>query len=90
MDYNVYFITSGATFTYLWNSKNYADIAAFRTGEGQEMHGKQQDPKFLDAQLNIDTTSPAYDAGVIIPNFNDVTSAWAFKGAAPDAGAREK
>src|SRR5207249_8672235 len=88
-DYNLYHMTGGSSFTYLWNSVNYDTLATFQAGTGQELHGKQQDPLFTDTQLHINSSSPGFDAGVIIPNFNDTSSAWPYSGAAPDIGSSE-
>ena len=42
------------------------------------------DPHNGDGEFALDPSSPGYDAGVVIPNFNDN-----YNGAAPDIGAHE-
>ncbi len=42
------------------------------------------DPHNGDGEFAIDPSSPGYDAGAVIPNFNDN-----YNGAAPDIGAHE-
>lgn len=88
-NYNLAWQTNGAYFADLWNlSTIYENIAAFRTGTGQELQGKWGDPLFVDSNKTISATSPAKDAGVSLPNFNDAGSAWPSIGA-PDMGAVE-
>ena len=60
----------------------------FNVRQGQEAHGISGEP-FYDraagqAAYALDPSSPGYDAGVVLPNFND-----RFTGAAPDMGAQE-
>ena len=87
-DYNVY--AGNQSMTYRWNgTTDYATLADFRTGTGQETHGISQDPRFTDTALHINATSPAFESGVVIANFNDVNSAWPYAGSAPDIGAYE-
>jgi hypothetical protein len=90
-DYNLYRNTiSGINFVRSWNgTTNYATIAGFAAVTGQDAHSKQQDPLFTNSQLQINNASPSLDAGVVLPNFNDSTSAWSFSGVGPDAGAFE-
>jgi hypothetical protein len=83
-DYNIY--VTAPTFARLWNNLYYYSLANFRAATGQELNGKQQDPLYLNQQLCIDSSSPAFDAGTIIPNFNDAASSWPYQGAAPDIG----
>jgi hypothetical protein len=59
-----------------------------RATSGQERNGIKSIPKY-DSSIGsgpfaLATSSPGYDAGVVIPNFND-----GYKGAAPDIGAQE-
>ena len=72
-----------------WGGSSYGSVAAFRTGTGNEVNGKQGNPLFIDVQKHIDATSPAFNAGIIIPNFNSLDSAWPYAGVAPDIGAFE-
>jgi hypothetical protein len=72
-----------------WGGSNYSSVTAFRTATGNEVNGKQGDPLFLNANKEIGTNSPAFDAGILIPNFNTPDSAWPYAGAAPDMGAFE-
>ncbi len=55
--------------------------------DGYENHGIHATP-IMDGDC-LDVNSPGFDAGVIIPNFNDKNSAWSFSGQAPDMGAKE-
>lgn len=88
-DYDLYDETTGNYVVYKWNGTIVGwDIVGFRTGASQETHGISGDP-LLNSDLTIPKTSPAVDAGVVIPNFNDATSAWPFSGTAPDIGAFE-
>ncbi len=68
------------TFIWEWDS--------WRAGSGFETHSPHpQLPLFVDQEngdFNLRVDSPAIDAGVIIPGFNDD-----YKGAAPDLGAIE-
>ncbi len=89
LDYNLWQITSGASLAYNWDGANYDTVSIFQSRVGQELHGKQADARFVDTSLHIDATSPAFDAGVILPNFNDANSAWPYSGSAPDMGAYE-
>ncbi len=90
LDYNLYFINSDASFAYKWDgAATYNTLAEFKSRVGQEQHGKNQEPRFADTQLHINATSPAFDTGTVIMNFNDPQSAWPYSGAAPDIGAFE-
>jgi hypothetical protein len=88
---NLYFQRSGYPIVSRWNgsSTNYYTIAAFHSATGNEQQGRQGDPRFIDSEKRIDNTSPAYDAGIVLPNFNTPDSAWPYGGAAPDMGAYE-
>jgi hypothetical protein len=87
-DYNLG--TAGSSWAYLWNgTTTYSTFAAFRTATGQESHGFNSDPSFLDTALHINASSPAVNHGVILPNFNSLDSAWPYSGSAPDIGAYE-
>ena len=89
-DYNLGVVTTGADYAYQWNgTTNYSTFAAFRIGTGQEPHGLNVAPLFIDTALRIGGTSPALDKGVILPNFNTLDSAWPYSGSAPDIGAFE-
>jgi hypothetical protein len=64
-------------------------VVYFDSFSGKEQQGREGDPRFVDANKHIDTASPAFDAGILIPNFNDAASAWPYSGSAPDIGAYE-
>lgn len=70
-----------------WYSTDYATLAAFRAGTGQEPHGIAAPPLLADA-ANANfmpvAASPLVDRGVPLPGVND-----GFAGAAPDIGASE-
>jgi hypothetical protein len=72
-----------------WGGSNYSSVSAFRSATGNEVHGKQGDPLFINVQKQIDATSPAFDAGIMLANFNTPDSAWPYGGTAPDIGAYE-
>ena len=55
--------------------------------DGMESNGIHADPIYNGDVLA--ENSPGYDAGVIIPNFNDKYSAWPYGGAGPEIGAFE-
>lgn len=89
-DYDVYQETAGFDVVASWNgSTNYHTVAEWNSATGQEAHGIEANPAFTDTALHIATNSPAHDAGVVIPNFNDADSAWPAVGAAPDIGSYE-
>lgn len=68
-----------------WLGAEYADLAAFTRGTGQEQHGLAVDPRFVaPADVRLRPDSPLIDRGVRIPGINDD-----FLGAAPDIGAFE-
>jgi hypothetical protein len=68
---------------------NYLTVTAFASATGNEQNGRQGDPLFTDAAKRINNSSPAFDGGILIPNFNTSDSAWPLAGAAPDMGAYE-
>jgi hypothetical protein len=86
-DYDLYQETAGFDVVASWNgSTNYTTVAEWNAATGQESNGLEADPAFTDAALHITATSPAHDAAVVLPNFNDESSAWPAVGAAPDIG----
>ncbi len=90
-DYNLWYDEGGGTLA-KYAGTGYSDIAALRAGTGFELNGVVGDPLFIDwatQNWNVQTSSPAVDAGVVIQGFNDPQSAWAFAGSAPDIGAFE-
>ena len=88
-DYNVLY-APGFTLVGSWNgSANYSTLTSFRSGTSQEMHGINADPRLVGTNRTIDSTSPAHDAGILLPNFNSLDSAWPYSGSAPDIGALE-
>lgn len=84
---------SGAPVSWLvdeWNGNgSYQTLTQFRTTTGQEQHGVQGNPNFEANSFILLSNSPAVDKAVLIANFNDAGSAWAFSGLAPDMGANE-
>jgi len=83
-DYDNLFTTDPARFA-AWNGTNYATLAAFRQGTGQERHGWAVDPGFVDAERpRLRPDSPLIDRGVRIAGIND-----GFLGGGPDVGAFE-
>lgn len=63
------------------------DLYSAEIPEGYEPNGIQAEPVMLGDCLDV--SSSGFDAGVVIPNFNDAYSAWPFLGKAPDMGAME-
>ncbi len=89
-DYNLGFTMNGANFAGNWNgATNYTTFSDFQTGTGSESHGIGSDPLINYTTLVIPTNSPAVNAGLVISNFNDLSSAWPYSGSAPDMGAYE-
>jgi len=87
-DYDLAISTIGADYAGNYDGSSYSTLSAFRSGTGQEMHGLSTDP-LLKTDLTLSSSSPAIDKGVVLPNFNDANSAWAYGGSAPDIGAFE-
>ncbi len=84
-DYNIQ--TALSSWAYLWGGgTTYDTFSDFRTGTGQEAHGANSNPLFTDTSNHIDNTSPAYNTGVTLANFNDANSAWPATHGAPDVG----
>lgn len=94
-DYNLYDWTDTGCCTFVQGSPvDYASFAAWKTGSSQDSHSLNTNPNFTNSTsytvtLQINNTSPAFDVGVVLANFNDSTSFWPFNGAAPDIGAFE-
>ena len=84
---NLYFCNG--TYFNNWGGNSYSSVSAFRSATGNEAAGKQGDPLFLNSNKEIGTNSPAYNAGILLANFNTPDSAWPFLGSAPDIGAFE-
>jgi hypothetical protein len=75
-----------------WGNENYSSLASFQAASGQEGHGINASSQFVntaDHDFHLQATSPCIDAGVVIPGFNDASSAWPYAGSAPDMGAFE-
>lgn len=89
-NYNLYYRQINTNIINTWNNNaalNYDDVASFFAAQGQEENGiSGSDPNLQGALRTILNTSPAYRVGVVIPNINDVNSAWPFQGVAPDMG----
>ncbi|MGQ0827488.1 MAG: right-handed parallel beta-helix repeat-containing protein [Bacteroidota bacterium] len=74
----------------------YNSFATFKTGTGFETNGILGAPSFVNATSDVAVAdfhllsgSLGIDNALVIPGFNDVNSAWAFTGSAPDRGAYE-
>jgi hypothetical protein len=77
----------GANDLVRWNGTRYPSLGAFRAATGQEAHGSDVEPGFVDAatgDYTLQAGSDLIDAGLIIPGIND-----GYEGAAPDVGAHE-
>jgi parallel beta-helix repeat protein len=86
-DDDLLYTTSGTGTFVKWTNVRYSTIAAFR-GAGQEAHGIQADPLFVNAaagDLTPTATSPMVDTGIYVPGITD-----AFTGTRPDIGAVER
>lgn len=100
-DYNLLYDSDGGIFAKLdgvqYNS--FAELRAGVTGkwadlEANSIHGE---PRFVDSanpvlgnrDYRLTSDSLGIDSAVVIPGFNDASSAWPFSGAAPDMGAYE-
>ena len=97
LDYNLYRTAGATNFARGWDRTGvHASFGAFTSATGQEQHGKCSPSgnacnirPGIDSTLRIDPTSPAYQAGADLPNFNGTGSAWPFRGSAPSIGAYE-
>ena len=64
MDYDLAFLTTPDVL-FIWNSVQYSTLAAFRTATGQEQHGIQADPRWLNLaarDFHLTAGSPAIDS----------------------------
>jgi parallel beta-helix repeat protein len=64
MDFNLVYLTTPGKLL-VWNSSSYSSLAAFRSATGQETHGIQADPRWIDAlggDFHLRAGSPAIDA----------------------------
>jgi parallel beta-helix repeat protein len=64
MDYDLAYLTTADTLL-IWNSVNYTSLAAFKAATGQELHGIQADPKFVNVaarNFHLLSGSPAIDS----------------------------
>jgi hypothetical protein len=94
LDYDALFTTSSNGFI-RWEAMrgdSPAALSAFQAQTGQELHGLETDPGFIDPEggdYHLAADSPLVDAGVLIPGINDV-GVGALVGRAPDIGAYER
>jgi len=97
LDYNLYRTAGVTEFARRWNRAGpLAQFSAFTAATGQERNGKCSPAgnacntrPGIDSTFRIDATSPAYQAGADLENFNGPGSAWPFRGSAPSIGAYE-
>lgn len=78
-DYNLYYRATGSVLISSWNKNGltyYTSLSAFNTATGYEAHGINADPQLQGSDSIIDSSSPAYNVGVSLPNFNDSNSNW--------------
>src|SRR4029079_4150159 len=64
VDYNLVFLKT-ADVMYVWNSTSYTSLSAFRPATGQEVHGIQADPMWVDkvsGNFHLTSASPAIDS----------------------------
>jgi len=91
-DYDTLLTTDATRFIKWTNDIKYESLSAFRAATGQEVHGLQAEAQFVDVaggNLTLRSSSPCIDAGVVLAGFNDASSPWPYRGAAPDIGAYE-
>jgi hypothetical protein len=87
-DYDLAYFPASSSYAASWNGYlNLLTLADIQL-VGQETHGICVDP-LLRADLTIPQNSPAVNAAVVLPNFNDPNSAWPPDGSAADIGAFE-
>jgi len=69
-----------------WSGSAYTTIPAFYTATGQEQHGLNQNPKFIDpsSDFHLAAGSPLINSGLVIPGVND-----GYFGDKPDIGKYE-
>jgi hypothetical protein len=81
---NLYTTASGKLVR--WSGSTYNTLSAFSNATGQERHGFNQNPKFVDPSndFHLSAGSPLIDTGVVIPGVNDD-----YSGAKPDIGRYE-
>src|SRR5215212_2675353 len=64
MDYDLAYLTTSDTLL-IWDSVSYASLSTFQAKSGQEMHGLQADPLWVDrsnADFHLSEGSPALDS----------------------------
>jgi hypothetical protein len=87
-DYDNWYTTRGLSgYHFLWENRNYTNIAKLCAGTRLECLGHDNDPGFADpaaGDFTLLSSSPNIDRGIVIPGINDD-----FKGTAPDLGAYE-
>ena len=81
---NLYTTASGKLVR--WSGNSYTTLSAFYNAEGQEQHGLNHNPEFINPSndFHLATGSPLIDSGVVIPGVNDD-----YFGARPDIGKYE-
>lgn len=86
-DFDGDLLASSVSTIFHWKGLNYSTLAALRTATGFEQRGLAGNPLFLNPSardFTLPPGSPAVDAAILMPGFND-----SFNGAAPDIGAFE-
>lgn len=74
LDYNLYFMPNKANGKVISFHNTPVTLSALASSFGQEVHGINADPKFVDASAhnyNLRSDSPAIDRGVTIPGATD-------------------
>ncbi|MCB1053443.1 MAG: right-handed parallel beta-helix repeat-containing protein [Acidobacteria bacterium] len=74
MDYDLLLHDGSASYV-RWGGNDYANLAAFTGGTGQNANGLEMDPLFIDAangNYGLQAGSPAINAGVLLPGINDL------------------
>ncbi len=87
IDYDLFW-NQGESALIRWGAASYTSLATFSAATGRNRHGMAADPLLLDPEhldFTLSASSPAIDAGVILPGIND-----SFSGDGPDLGAHEQ
>jgi hypothetical protein len=82
----------GSGYLATWEGVEYRSLTDFQAATGQELHGTDEGPLFVDpanGDLTLQDGSPCIDAGEVIIGFNDPDGPYPYVGSAPDMGCFE-
>jgi len=93
-DYNYNALYTSGTIFARWSGDRYDNLAEWVAGKGLDANSLEIDAlnEWVDPNNNnyeLKPESVLIDYGEILPNFNDLTSAWPYSGIGPDLGAFE-